>query len=52
MENAELEKKRFEYESIMAEIKRIEEEEREMLGLRKGEKLSIFHFDESIEQEN
>jgi hypothetical protein len=51
-EHNDIEKKKFEYESIMMEIKRIEEEERELLGLRKGEKLSIFHYDDSIDQEN
>jgi hypothetical protein len=37
---------------LMLEIERLEKEERELLGLKKGEKLSALHYDESIDQEN
>lgn len=44
--------KKFEYEMLMMEIERLEKEERDLLGLKKGEQLSALHFSEQIDQEN
>lgn len=40
-----IEQKKFEYEMLMMEIERLEKEERDLLGLKKGEQLSALHFD-------
>ena len=44
--------KKFEYEMLMLEIERMEKEERDLLGLNKGEQLSALHYDEQIDEEN